>query len=342
LIDGTAQRAETAPERQSTTGQHITGFDYLRIAAAFGVVWIHGSDTHKTAMSLPPWTAFAVPCFWLMSAYLTQRSCRHDPMRSWPDLLVKRLRRLVPAYAGWTVVYLVLRLAKRRFISRTAFDIDWISVIFCGGASYQLYFVPALFCLSVLLAPLATARPERRLGVGTLLLGIGVVLLITGHHFGHGVQWPRGYEILGYLAGQAGYFPVGMALYCLLGEGSGARGLPLLWWGVLHLCLSTATLWLAFGSVLFVPVYSIAAFTFALLFRFHEAGAITRHVAPCAFGVFLSHAVFVEGLQVVARALSVDMSTFAATATLIASSFVCSATLCVLLKQLRALRWLVV
>jgi hypothetical protein len=39
---------------------YIAGFDYLRIAACFGVVLIHGSDTNPFVKSLQTYAAFSV------------------------------------------------------------------------------------------------------------------------------------------------------------------------------------------------------------------------------------------------------------------------------------------
>ena len=53
-----------------TITTHINGFDYLRVIAAFSVVWIHGCHTNSTMSELNILNNYAVPVFILVSIYL--------------------------------------------------------------------------------------------------------------------------------------------------------------------------------------------------------------------------------------------------------------------------------
>lgn len=279
-----------------------------------------------------------------MAAFLAQMSCARRPEVGWGTTIVRRVRRLVPAYLGWTAVYLILRLAKRKLVSHVPFDVDWVSAVFCGGASYQLYFVPALLLLTVLLSPVAVVTARRRnwsaAAVGLLLLG--AVMLAAGCHFGPQLRWPAGYEMFGYMVGHSGYFPMGMGLWWLTtGSGWLQRWPP----GprcALPVCLCAVAVWLTHSSPWFTPVCSLAVFALAILTRLPPRRLVGDHLAPCAFGIFLSHAVFVEGLQVLTELMNVDIHSFAATTGVIAVSFVCSALLCVGLRKSAKTSWLVV
>lgn len=327
---------------------HILGFDYLRVAAVFAVIWIHGSDTNQYALQLQVFGAFAVPSFILMSAYLSVENFAAKRAMNLAQFLYSRAGRLMPAYICWSLIYIVFRFYKHRFISGTPFHVDWVSVIFFGGASYQLWFVPAIFIWSVVFAPLMllTARKGWPVAAGAAMVFSGAALYLIGLNVSRIVKIPEGYEMVKYLMGDTGYIFIGMGLWLLSGsvrrsakysESSGGSLVGLAFMGVLLVDLRLGILrnW-------FTPLLSLSAFWMSLRRGDPANSLIAKHLSSCAFGIYLSHGIFVEGFQTAAGVAGINAGSFFATAGIILSAFICSASLCILLRTQKATRWLVI
>ena len=327
---------------------HILGFDYLRVAAVFAVVWIHGSDTNPSALRLQDFCAFAVPCFILMSAYLSVESFAAKRGMELKRFLFSRAGRLMPAYFAWSFIYLAFRFCKHRFISGTSFPVDWVSVIFFGGASYQLWFVPALFIWSVVIAPLMllTARKRWPAAAGVAMVFSGATIYIIGLTVLHVVKIPAGYEMVKYLLGDTGYVFIGIGLWLLFRAVKGSEkyserlGSNLV--GMAFMGLLLVDLRLGARRDWFTPLFSLSVFWMSLRRGDPANSLIAKYLSPCAFGIYLSHGIFVEGLQTAAGRAGISVGSFYTTAGIILSAFVCSSALCILLRMRKETRWLVI
>ena len=331
---------------------HIIGLDYLRVFAIFAVVWIHGSDTNKMAMTLQTYCAFAVPCFIMMSAFLTQMSCSSKADYGYVDIVVRRTKRLVPSYLAWSMLYLIFRFIKRRLISGMPIEFDWAAVIFCGGASYQLWFVPALLIWTVIFTPLILFTKEhdnRSILTASLIILAGTMLWV-GMKTWPFLRIPDGYEMFGYMKVQTGYFVLGIGLWLLFRQCSiyfqnkliiVSIGIGFLLFAFILLNLRTE-----FFRKFFTPLYSLSLFvTFVLIFlkvRLPFVAMITKYLVPCSFGIFLCHGIFVEGFQVFVGIVGIDNTTVATSIGVILASYLCSAVLCIALRSYKVTRWLVI
>ncbi len=331
---------------------HIVGLDYLRVFAIFAVVWIHGSDTNKMAMALQTYCAFAVPCFIMMSAFLTQMSCSSKADYSYVDIVVRRTKRLVPSYLAWSMLYLIFRFIKQSMISDMPIEFDWTAVIFCGGASYQLWFVPALLIWTVIFTPLILFTKEHDNGsilTASLIISAGTMLWV-GMKAWPFLHIPDGYEMFDYMKVQTGYFVLGIGLWLLFRQYSiyFQNKLTIVSVGICLLLFSLVlpNLRTAFFRNYFTPLYSLSLFVVFFLImlkiRLPFLKLITKYLAPCSFGIFLCHGIFVEGFQVIIDIIGIDNSMFITTVGVILASFVCSAVVCIALKNRRVTSWLVI
>lgn len=336
---------------------YIVGFDYLRVFAAFAVVWIHGSDPNRMARSFQVYTSFAVPCFILISFFLTQQKLAgRSRDTSYFSFMISRFQRLAPAYFAWSAGYMFLRLVKRIYVSHLPFNVDWISVLFCGAASYQLWFVPALLVWSAVFTPIMRVEIKKKPLTtcwGGILIFSGFFLLLVGTELKNVIKVPDGYEVIKHMAGTTGYAAIGMGawwLYSLFGRYSSmaGNGVRQILKGFI-LMVSVLIVVIAFGGVLiekpkwiFSLFYPTGVFLIFLTPFFPVNKLVSRYLAPCSFGIYLCHGIFVEGFQVMAGMGGWDIANFSVTFIIIMASFIVSLLLCVFLIRHRYTKWLVV
>ena len=320
----------------------IIGFDYLRAFAAFGVVWIHGSDTSGAARSLQAFTSFSVPAFVMMSFFLTTRKMHRQPGKNYSAIVIDKFKRLLPAYLGWTIVYVMARYCKKIFVQHTLLELDWISVIFYGGASYQLWFVPALILWIALFLPLifVIIRNGNRVSAGIILLVAGIAWVWNaGFMRGMIAAWSAEGLFL-HMAAHTGFVLCGIGTWLVMKR---FHFINKPWFVLLSLLTGMAGLGIFAGvGKWLLPLYALGVMFIFLYGSFPVNNCIIDRIAPVAFGIFLCHGLFVEGYQLVFSFLKFDLSGFGITLMVIILSFVSSLLLCMGLRNVQATRWLVV
>lgn len=130
----------------------LTGIDLCRGLAAFAVVLVHSGDKtwgvpiSERAIQFTSLFNFAVPFFLAASFYFATTK---SPLNISLDFWQKKFKRLAMPYLLWSAFYVILKsiifLAtnnNEKFFQLLA---DPIAIIFFGGASYHLYFIPLLF-----------------------------------------------------------------------------------------------------------------------------------------------------------------------------------------------------
>jgi len=144
------------------TKQRLIGVELFRGVAAYGVVVIHadalmrysGFPTDYWTVAFAEINRFAVPFFLAASFYFMTgklyANVNHFPRGF--NLKSKWKRLLIP-YLCWSAIYLCLRLIKAlsRSDGLTTLFQDPVGLIFLGGASIHLYFLPLLFLGSFLI-----------------------------------------------------------------------------------------------------------------------------------------------------------------------------------------------
>jgi peptidoglycan/LPS O-acetylase OafA/YrhL len=150
---------------QSTTGlnkQRLIGFDLFRGIAAYAVAVIHayavmiysGFPADSWMAILTQLSRFAVPFFLAASFYLmTSKLYTSKSYFSVGSLFKSRFTRLLVPYLCWTAIYLSFRIIKSLSTpdGLTKLFQDSVRLIFLGGASIHLYFLPLLFSGSFLI-----------------------------------------------------------------------------------------------------------------------------------------------------------------------------------------------
>lgn len=142
--------------------QRLSGIDLCRGLAAYAVILVHSGD-ETWGVPAGEWTSefrsmfyFAVPFFLATSFYLMTRKI-DSKVLSWKFWNSRSQRILIPC-AIWSLIYLIARsilfsVSNQSERLQKLFQ-DPLAIIFFGGGSYHLYFLPLLFTgsFSILIA----------------------------------------------------------------------------------------------------------------------------------------------------------------------------------------------
>lgn len=326
----------------SPSRSHLYGFDVLRAVGIAAVVWIHGCDTNALARSWSVYATFAVPCFVLMSFFLMQASLCRNASASIQDVMVRRIRRLVPAYLAWSAVYVLVRVAKHALHPASHVSWDWVSVLLFGGASYQLYFIALLIYWTLLGIPLLwwTARPAADKRVGAVVMALLAALLFwVGPLVRDSFAIPPEYSMIRHAAGLTGFVPLGAAAALLW---NGER--PPMSFAKQRLVM-TSLIAVVTALIIVAPGWrigiSVAMFLAALLGDFSNIPRGVATVSRLSYGIFMAHGLFVEGLQTGADLVGIPTGSLSVTIAVIILSFIGSGLLCAALARITKLNWLV-
>lgn len=131
-----------------------SAIEVLRAISILAVVLIHtttrslessGLDVtaHPTTLFLNQVSRFAVPLFFMISGFVVELS--YSSKSSYLKFIQKRIGKILIPYIFWSAVYY--------FLIYRLHTMDFFPTVITGLASYQLYFIPALF-VCYLLYPL--------------------------------------------------------------------------------------------------------------------------------------------------------------------------------------------
>ena len=326
------------------SGGRIGGFELLRAAGAFAVVWIHACDPSKTILRWSAWAAFAVPAFTFVSFHLLQKRACERPESTYASLLGVRLQRIAPAYLAWSAVYIAARLLKHALQGGAPLVSDPFGWIFMGGASYQLYFLPAILYGSAVFLPVivVAARTRHRRTAGAVMLVLAAALYAAGR-FAQPVLAGKGEPfIVRQMVDLAWLVPA--ASFCALAWPGGFRAGS----------RTARAAWAAAGCAAFVlavlDVVPAAARAACIGLGPAIAGmaaaswavpAVVGKVARISFGIYLCHGLFVEGLQLAAGRLGAPLESAPVTLAVVVLAFLGACALCAPVARARPLRWLV-
>ena len=280
--------------------RHISGFDYLRVVAIFSVVWIHGCDVSPTLSWLNGVNGYAVPCFIMMSIFLAVQSMlREEPHRA--TYLKRRAQRLLVPLLVWSFAYCGARYAKSIFLSGGV-GVDWnLLHLIKGGASYQLWFLPALFLYQLIIL---LELPLLRLGRVSFL--IVCLVCVSFSTFVATSDWLAemrgGFDFLSLY-----YLPfVFMGMFCVWL----VRELDEIWLKRMLGALifsSIITMILGVKGYGVLAIYSLSAFFSAQIFDLPKNRAVV-FLSANSMGIYLLHGFFLEGGQACATLLKIDLS----------------------------------
>jgi len=321
--------------------QSIEGFDLLRIICIAAVIGIHCLE-HRFFNRIVENLSFAVPCFVMLSIYLSAKYLNKNRSRLY--FLQKRLIRLIPAFLAWTLIYTTARCIDGGSINIFSVK-EWLRLFFSGSAALHLYFIPMIFYYSIIL----TAMPFSTV--------LRIFICIAGLA---GAIWLKYSDIPNIKLGshEADAFP----LYF-------RNNLPFLFIGILifdlierinifqqtekenifisSICgIFTLILWInPYFFPYSIPFQYIWQYTLLFLtFRFLTV-KIPGWMKPfitVSFGIYLSHHLFSQGLMKLELYMGLVSRIYWVTPVRFFLCLIISAGFCIWLEKKKKLRWMVI
>jgi len=134
------------------TGDRNHMLDCARFVAALGVVWVHTIESPQFAR----WGVlgtFGVPFYVCVALFMIRRTLAKNPALPLPKYYLQRFTRLYIPFLFWTVIYLGAISFKHHFISNQPIKPLDVGILL-GGSAYQLWFLPFLLLVTIPIAPL--------------------------------------------------------------------------------------------------------------------------------------------------------------------------------------------
>jgi surface polysaccharide O-acyltransferase-like enzyme len=276
--------------------------DALRVLSLSGIITLHVAgggfnDNKALAFVLDELSRFAVPAFFILSAYFWKPDELAAPWR----LTLRVARRVLPAFLLWTAVFVLLK--QFAHLDRPATDYSpggLLLLLWTGGPAFHLWFLPARVVATAMVGFAGRWLGWRwTLALSLLLFAVGTVVGAYARPlFGHG--FPFWMDRNGLFFG-----PVFLTLGVLLRrhrEGLGA--LPL--WGITAAVLGFGLLQVAEGFLVVgrYPMghdYSLATLGYAaavvLLFtRLDLRAPFWSTLGQATFAAYLVHPLILEWL----------------------------------------------
>ncbi len=175
--------------------QRFLGVDLCRGIAAFAVILVHSGDetwgipVSDGALQFRLLFYFAVPFFLATSFFFITRNLSGNVNL---DFLIVKLKRIFIPYSFWSIFYLFLGTFFFSFTNQydrlNQLFQDPLSIVFFGGASYHLYFLPLLFSGSLfflLLNNLVKYRTKIKMIMALFVISIIIneVMALSGNLF---------------------------------------------------------------------------------------------------------------------------------------------------------------
>lgn len=164
--------------------------DALRVLSLTGIVTLHVAgggfnDNKALAFVLDELSRFAVPAFFILSAYFWKPDELAAPLK----LTARVAARVLPAFLFWVAVFVLLK--QLPHLDRPAIDYSpsgLALLLWDGGPAFHLWFLPALVVSTALVAIAGKYLGWRATLTLSLLLFVGGTLVgaYARQLFGHG------------------------------------------------------------------------------------------------------------------------------------------------------------
>jgi surface polysaccharide O-acyltransferase-like enzyme len=265
--------------------------DAARVLAAYAVIWIHTARCPEMMPSVAL-GRFAVPFYLAAAVLLIIQGARRGRQRRFLAYLGHRSRRLLLPFAAWSGLYLLLKAIKYVALPNQPNDFPGAEALLVGTA-YHLWFLPFLFAVSVVVywlgALLSTPRTRGPVLVVALVSGLGWSLLPVP------TTSPRWEAVqFMWLALPGVCWAVVLATVWTYWP---ERRRHTSWWRGLAVLLWTAAtcwLWSTARQPLAEAMAGLAFLCLALDERTLRGAAWLGQFAPLAYGVYLSHLLWIK------------------------------------------------
>lgn len=308
------------------TKVHYSGFDWLRILAAFGIVGCHLalSDMTEGALFVKRFPDLNVGVFAAVAGFFTAYSLQ--AATKFVDFLKKRAAKLLIPFYVWAIFYITIDicfdlLSGKSLTFQPLSFAYWYNVIICGNAATQTWFLISLFYTQILCFGLIkqTGLIHSR-WISTIL----TLAAIFGIHCADAEGY-WSYYFLRLLS----FFLLGIALFR---EQELLRKIPI---AIICLLITGGVLFISFGfrfGFLGECLLSVPMLLWGLKWssRSEKLTAIGKALGALSFGVYLVHPVFTRifGVLIARLDLPANAAVFIADWVL---AFICSllCTLCI-------------
>lgn len=164
--------------------------DALRVLSLTGIITLHVAgggfnDNKALAFVLDELSRFAVPAFFILSAYFWKPDELASPLR----LTARVAGRVLPAFLLWTAIFVLLK--QLPHLDRAAIDYSpagLLLLLWTGGPAFHLWFLPALVVSTGMVALAGRYLGWRWTLALSLILFVGgtIVGAYAKQLFGHG------------------------------------------------------------------------------------------------------------------------------------------------------------
>jgi surface polysaccharide O-acyltransferase-like enzyme len=316
--------------------KRLDWLDFWRIVSAIAIIWLHTPESEALSRSTG-FTRYAVPFFVASAAFMACRIQVGTFKQSFQSFVWSRWLRIYVPFLGWSAIYLIARYLASFVLPHTSpYPITW--ELLWRGPTSHLWFLPFIFVATIfanLIGRRVSAKPSMAWPFVAILLALSACILLKP-------TFSDDFQYTAHLSYDT---------------------LPALFWGIslAIFCSRVGTEWLAQKATIVVAYIAFLimeiilslqgrqmlaenlAGTLLLLTCFTEChnGWVLAIAAfgTLAYGVYLSHMLFVEGFQDIAQyagfsegALN-DLIVFALSA-------VCAILLTICLKKSRYFSWL--
>ena len=305
---------------QNINAQRYHTLDLAKFIAAFGVIIIHVSPGDEFAKQFTRiFTITCVPFFLIASTFLTLRR---------PNCSLKTVKyeRLIIPYISWSFIYLILRFVKYKIIgSMDTETFDWKYIIFFGGASTGLYFLPMLLVYQLVAislretcAPASNKEPTISPFPLIVLIGVFIVGSIV-HKHGY-----LGFKNL--FCNAVLYTIAASALVRLSQEIKMSRNTLAMALVLAPVCVLFAYQRSQFSASASLITVSIIVFVCLHPSKFRP-GKKLQSIVSTSFGIYLTHQLFDRFLEALLPKLNIGVPSFTLIEKLLVSSFILSASI---------------
>lgn len=291
------------------TPPHSVGLDAARFFAACAVVWIHAAES-APAVAVIPACRFAVPFFAALIVYFClTSSAAASQESSWLRYAAKRVQRLYIPFLLWSVIYVLLRLAKHLYFPGAS-PIALGPATLLNGSAHHLWFLPFASVISLLAFPLGVwlhrASRSFRLMVAIAALVLGIFISVSPYPM---PMDPAGQPVsyfvnLSWDALPAAFFAIAAAV--ALPRNSSIRVVSV---AATAFAVSVIVLFVEGHHPLTAAVAGISLLALAMHVSIpeHLADGLTK-LGSLSLGIYLTHVLFIEGFQALRHLLHVTPS----------------------------------